>query len=886
MQGVLPTTLHPFSFGNFNPQDYGIEPDSIDTFATPTTSTATHVPHTPNSPKRVAQSPRSLSSTSISSSTSSYNSYTSESSISPPQQPNDSQKQTASPLQNKLESKALSQKLEQLLLLQQQFPSSASLRRLTSQHSFVNLPVVGASVSNSNNNPPPAVTVTEMNSTESPEQDSQQQQSIFQHIITSITRRSSVITHQHQQPSPPTISRTTSSKSMILTSEPSSINPPRNSSTSLFRKQRRKRRIRSDSEAERSSSRSSSSNGSTDSADSNTSSENSETKRSIWEEALFFSGLVVHQIRILTGGIFDYAREGVGRPTWNGKLHVTLHWLRNQLSYSSHSIQRAREITSQFREKDLNAHPKGSCLVVVHFRVRRIELLRFEAEALRIAQKFRFPIPAEVDESGEPVLYTDYCLEGEWLVKERRELGDGGDVKVGVTRKVILFIHGGAYCLGDTVRSRSFVARIMMETGYDVFAINYRLAPEAPFPAGLHDCLAAYLYLTNPNHCTFDSPCPETNTPRHTAIPPENIVLMGDSAGGGLCMALLTYLKCYLRTAATGEPMIALPGAVVLFSPWIDLSYRNESWKENANVDWLPNRVVSLHDPIIPKSAENPNGVDNPVYMYILGNSKQRILPLPSTDRRRSMTPLSIAPSNAVLLGISTNSPKQQRNQLKKKKLLEQDTLRQQQQQIQHEQQRHKDKRQHQPSHLLFPGSTHSSSSNSSVASSTTPSPLLTRKMLEQEDSRIKSVIEIMITHPLISPVYNNEYSGMPPLLILTGDAEVLRDESILLAKKYTYSNVMAREAEKANAATLDLDDGGLAELPKLPEKLKRTSLVRHEMYRDMVHVWVLLGWLPQAKLAVSNAGKFLRHLEQGDTVCDYASEDDGVQVNVHLTKS
>ncbi|KAJ3074992.1 hypothetical protein HDU98_009553 [Podochytrium sp. JEL0797] len=101
---------------------------------------------------------------------------------------------------------------------------------------------------------------------------------------------------------------------------------------------------------------------------------------------------------------------------------------------------------------------------------------------------------------------------------------------------------------------------------------------------------------------------------------------MGDSAGGGLCMSLLTYLKTYLKST-TGEPMLPLPGAVVLFSPWVDLSYKNASWKENAGVDWLPERVVSLHDPVVPKTEENPNGVDNPVYMYILGNSKQRVLP-------------------------------------------------------------------------------------------------------------------------------------------------------------------------------------------------------------------------------------------------------------------
>lgn len=74
-------------------------------------------------------------------------------------------------------------------------------------------------------------------------------------------------------------------------------------------------------------------------------------------------------------------------------------------------------------------------------------------------------------------------------------------------------------------------------------AIDYRLAPETCFPGPLHDVLSAYLRLTEDLH-----------------VPPENVVLAGDSAGGGLCLALLLYLR---------DNDYPLPGGAILFSPWV-----------------------------------------------------------------------------------------------------------------------------------------------------------------------------------------------------------------------------------------------------------------------------------------------------------------------------
>ncbi|KAI8622592.1 hypothetical protein BC830DRAFT_1088942 [Chytriomyces sp. MP71] len=143
-----------------------------------------------------------------------------------------------------------------------------------------------------------------------------------------------------------------------------------------------------------------------------------------------------------------------------------------------------------------------------------------------------------------------------------------------------------------------------------------------------------------------------------------------------------------------------------------------------------------------------------------------------------------------------------------------------------------------------------------------------------------------MIEHPLVSPVFNNDYAGMPPLLILAGDAEVLRDESIQLARKYAYScSNAAREGEQDGNPVVELPGRGWDGAGKRKEKESwtRKSVVRHELYKDMVHVWaVMMGRLPMARRALQNVAKFLTRLEGGDELLDYEGGD-GVEVNAHL---
>ena len=114
----------------------------------------------------------------------------------------------------------------------------------------------------------------------------------------------------------------------------------------------------------------------------------------------------------------------------------------------------------------------------------------------------------------------------------------------GPARAGILYLHGGAYCVGSPVTHRAITGTLARLTGATVFVADYRLAPEHPCPAAIDDAVAAYLGLVASGHA-----------PRHVAI-------AGDSAGGGLALAAA------LRLRELGH---ALPAALVAFSPWVDL---------------------------------------------------------------------------------------------------------------------------------------------------------------------------------------------------------------------------------------------------------------------------------------------------------------------------
>lgn len=116
--------------------------------------------------------------------------------------------------------------------------------------------------------------------------------------------------------------------------------------------------------------------------------------------------------------------------------------------------------------------------------------------------------------------------------------------------RLILYLHGGAFISGSPRTHRHLALRLAIETEAAALVIDYRLAPEYTYPAALEDCLKVYQWLLE------------------KSFPPERIALVGDSAGGGLAVALTQ------RLIKEGYPK---PACLCLFSPWVDLSCSSSS---------------------------------------------------------------------------------------------------------------------------------------------------------------------------------------------------------------------------------------------------------------------------------------------------------------------
>ena len=127
-----------------------------------------------------------------------------------------------------------------------------------------------------------------------------------------------------------------------------------------------------------------------------------------------------------------------------------------------------------------------------------------------------------------------------------------------IFRGAVLYLHGGGYTCGDLEYAQGFASVLAGECGIRVYCPAYRLAPEFPFPAALEDALSAYQFLLD------------------SGLSPQEIVLAGESAGGGLIYALCLKLK---------ELGLPLPAGLLAISPWTDLTASGPSYETNRQAD-------------------------------------------------------------------------------------------------------------------------------------------------------------------------------------------------------------------------------------------------------------------------------------------------------------
>lgn len=157
---------------------------------------------------------------------------------------------------------------------------------------------------------------------------------------------------------------------------------------------------------------------------------------------------------------------------------------------------------------------------------------------------------------------------------------------------VILYCHGGGYSTGSTVYARTLTKKLAESTSMDVFAFNYRLAPEHPYPAATDDALKAWNYLMYLGYGARD------------------VIVAGDSAGGNLALSLTLRLK---------EQERLLPRGLVLLSPWTDLTKSGKSYESRKEVDPV------LDHEYLDRMIENYAGgqeLSNPLISPLFGSFK------------------------------------------------------------------------------------------------------------------------------------------------------------------------------------------------------------------------------------------------------------------------
>lgn len=156
---------------------------------------------------------------------------------------------------------------------------------------------------------------------------------------------------------------------------------------------------------------------------------------------------------------------------------------------------------------------------------------------------------------------------GRWITRTPRSVFVTADNLAGIacerlvasrsdTAAAILYLHGGGYCVGSPESHRPITAQLAKASGLAVYAPDYRLAPEHPYPAALNDAVSAYRAL-------LERGC-------------SRIVLAGDSAGGGLALATAVALR---------DAGLELPVALLLLSPWTDLACSGETMQTLAGQD-------------------------------------------------------------------------------------------------------------------------------------------------------------------------------------------------------------------------------------------------------------------------------------------------------------
>ena len=229
------------------------------------------------------------------------------------------------------------------------------------------------------------------------------------------------------------------------------------------------------------------------------------------------TAMVVKCIPLIISTIFKHLIHGPPQPSWDLNTHLQAKVIQSYFS-QSYGVPRVEEIQNNplCRNRKLPSDIKIDEIIIPN---------RYRINARAYIEKLVRPYEIAID----PIWKTprDNGINGELIINKNWN-GENNWAR----EKVVLYSHGGAYFFGSTKSVQEICYELSKESDARILSINYRLAPQHPFPAGLCDALATYLYLTNPPDDSGLKP-----------YRPEQIVLCGDSAGGGLSISLGLVLR-------------------------------------------------------------------------------------------------------------------------------------------------------------------------------------------------------------------------------------------------------------------------------------------------------------------------------------------------------
>ncbi|EPQ60247.1 alpha/beta-hydrolase [Gloeophyllum trabeum ATCC 11539] len=290
---------------------------------------------------------------------------------------------------------------------------------------------------------------------------------------------------------------------------------------------------------------------------------------SIWD-LWKYGAFAATKTKDIVGDVIAHQLWGPRRKSWGIEMTLLTSFMRNAGKHSQ--LVDIATIRMLMSIGGLAPLPSDALVTPVTFRVKKRKLRGILAEYDEAEDGTR-------ELSGEWVVGKKLWkrLQAEWKLSRKKSSGSTSsepDLNQPKRKeRVILYLHGGAYYVFSAATHRLITIPLSKYSDARVFAIDYRLAPETRFPGPLHDAVSAYFRLIDDLH-----------------IPPENILIAGDSAGGGLTLALLMYLR---------DNNYPLPAAAICFSPWVDLTMSCESWDTNAEFDVVPRPNLGDHlDPV------------------------------------------------------------------------------------------------------------------------------------------------------------------------------------------------------------------------------------------------------------------------------------------------